>query len=365
MPIPDICLLFLNWRTADLTAAAVRSAAAGTARPERLRLLVVDNGSGDDSAERLPALLPVGAELLALPRNLGFARAVNAGLERVREPLVFICNSDITFEAGAIDRLAAALAADSVAAMACPRLLRPDGSEQAAVVPEPRVFWELTNRSLARRLLRYDRQRTGPVSSVVGPCMAVRLDRLADSATPSAMQSLCHKTAARRLDEMALDVAPVRLDRLDGRFFFFFEETDWCKRLGAAGRRILYVPEAAVVHLQGESANRAPARARIQFFSSRYRYFYKHGGAPVVALLFLGLWLRLTVNLIAHTIGALATAWRSAGWRRLGVTGRLWLWHAWLCRPRWGFEPPGWRDHCAATGGKWNTEKRNVRKTEA
>ena len=299
MPIPDICLLFLNWRTADLTAAAVRSAAAGTARPERLRLLVVDNGSGDDSAERLPALLPVGAELLALPRNLGFARAVNAGLERVREPLVFICNSDITFEAGAIDRLAAALAADSVAAMACPRLLRPDGSEQAAVVPEPRVFWELTNRSLARRLLRYDRQRTGPVSSVVGPCMAVRLDRLADSATPSAMQSLCHKTAARRLDEMALDVAPVRLDRLDGRFFFFFEETDWCKRLGAAGRRILYVPEAAVVHLQGESANRAPARARIQFFSSRYRYFYKHGGAPVVALLFLGLWLRLTVKIDA------------------------------------------------------------------
>jgi hypothetical protein len=65
----------------------------------------------------------------------------------------------------------------------------------------------------------------------------------------------------------------------------------------------------------------------------------------VVALLFVGLWLRLTVNLAAHAIGALATAGRSAGWRRLGVTGHLWLWHALLCRPRWGFEPPGWRAH--------------------
>ncbi|MFA5203658.1 MAG: glycosyltransferase family 2 protein [Lentisphaeria bacterium] len=313
---PDICLLFLNFRTARLTAAAARSAAAGTAVPGRLRLLVVDNGSGDGSAEQLPALLPPGAELLVLPANLGFARAVNAGLDRVGEPLVLVCNSDIEFGAGAIDRLADALEADSTAALACPRLLRPDGSEQAAVVPEPRLFWELTNRSLARRLLRYDRQQTGPVPSVVGPCMAVRLDRLAAAGA----------------------AGTARLDRLDGRFFFFFEETDWCRRLRAAGRRILYVPAAAVIHLQGESANRTPARARIQFYESRYRYFHKHGGAAAVVLLFVGLWLRLTVDLPLQALASLA-----GNTRRLAVTGRLWLWHALLCRPRWSFEPPGWK----------------------
>jgi GT2 family glycosyltransferase len=91
--------------------------------PERFRILVVDNGSGDDSLARLARDLPE-AEVIALPENRGFAAAVNAGLERVTEPYAFILNTDITLENDAFTLLIKALTQDPRAALACPLLLR-------------------------------------------------------------------------------------------------------------------------------------------------------------------------------------------------------------------------------------------------
>jgi GT2 family glycosyltransferase len=308
----NAALIFLNWRTPELTVAAARSALATAPRPEALRFILVDNASGDHSLAYFARELPQ-AEIVAMTENVGFARAMNAALARVTEPYAFLLNSDIEFKPGALERLLAALESDPKAAMVCPRLLRPDGSEQAAVVPEPRIFWELTNRSLPRHLMRIPRGAAAAVPSVVGPCMGVRMEA----------------------------VRP--LGFLDDRFFFFFEETDLCRRLNRAGWRILYEPAAEVVHMQGESANRRPVRARVQFYTSRYRYFRKHAGAPAVALLFAGMWLRLTLDLLLLPLAVLLTLGRRRKLRdKLYTQWRLWLWHARFCRPAWGFEPPGW-----------------------
>jgi GT2 family glycosyltransferase len=311
--MPDrerIALIFINWRTGALTVSAARSARASSAQPERLRLIVVDNGSGDDSLAIIARDLP-DAEIVALPTNLGFAKAANAGLARVREErFAFILNTDIEFRNDALALLEAALEADPKAVLACPKLLRPDGSLQPAAVPEPRLFWELTNRSLPRYLMPRLGERTQPVPCIVGPCMALHLAR-----------------------------ARACVGFLDERFFFFMEETDWCKRIRAAGQHVLLVPGAEVMHMQGESANRRPTRARVQFYSSRYRYFRKHGGPVVLALLFAGLWFRLTVALLLYALAVVLSLGRARSRDKLAVCGRLWLWHLLLCRPKWGFEP--------------------------
>lgn len=304
-------LIFINWNTGKLTVNAVQSARASVADPSSLRVLVVDNGSSDDSLEIFARELP-DAEVIALPENMGFARAANAGLRRVTEPFAYLLNSDIEFRNDALTLLAEALMADDVGALACPMLLRPDNSRQAAVVPEPRLIWEVTNRSLPRQLQRLDHGSTQAVSSIVGPCMAVHMERIR------------------------------RVGFLDERFFFFMEETDWCKRINDAGMHVLYVPAASVMHLQGESANRRPIRARIQFFSSRYRYFHKHTGVPGVAFLFAGLWVKLSLDLVLYTLLTVATLGARRFRDRAAVYRRLWLWHLLLCRPKWGFEPEFW-----------------------
>lgn len=311
--MPDrerIALIFINWRTGALAVSAARSARASTSQPARLRIIVVDNGSGDDSLAVIARDLPE-AEIVALPTNLGFAKAANAGLARVREErLAFILNTDIEFRNDALALLGAALEADPKAILACPKLLRPDGSLQAAAMPEPRLFWELTNRSLPRHLMRHAGEQTQVVPGIVGPCMAVHLAR-----------------------------ARASVGFLDERFFFFMEETDWCKRIRDAGGHVLLVPGAEVMHMQGESANRRPVRARVQFYSSRYRYFRKHGGPMVLGLLFAGLWFRLTLALLLHGVLVVLSLGRTRSRDKLAVCARLWLWHLLLCRPKWGFEP--------------------------
>jgi len=305
-----IALIFINWRTGPMTVTAARTLRASTPQPERLRWIVVDNGSGDDSLAVLARDLPE-AEIVALPANLGFAKAANAGLARVQhERFAFILNTDIEFRNDGVGLLTAALEADPKAVLACPTLVRPDESLQAAAVPEPRLFWELTSRSLPRHWMRLTPGQTQAVPGIVGSCMAVHVER-----------------------------ARAGVGFLDERFFFFMEETDWCKRINDAGLHVLFVPAAEVMHRQGESANRRPTRARVQFYSSRYRYFRKHGGPAVVAALFAGLWLKLTFSVVFSSVLTVLSLGRGRRRDRLAVQARLWLWHLLLCRPRWGFEP--------------------------
>jgi N-acetylglucosaminyl-diphospho-decaprenol L-rhamnosyltransferase len=307
MSEPRYALIVINWRTPQLTIEAVRSAQKMAADPGELRIIIVDNHSGDDSLAIFARELPE-VEVLEMPGNLGFAKAVNAGLRMVREPYAFVLNSDIEFLNDAIGILARTLESDPKAILACPKLLRPDGSMQAAAVPEPKIHWELTNRSLPRHLMQVSDTEPTVVPGVVGPCMAVHMERVRE------------------------------IGFLDERFFFFFEETDWCKRISDSGQHVLFVPEAEIIHLQGESANKRPVQARIQFYLSRYKYFRKHKGPLGVALLYLGIFLRLTLNILIHSLLVLLTLGKARHRDRVVVYAYLWAWHLRLCRPKWAFE---------------------------
>ena len=71
----------------------------------------------------------------------------------------------------------------------------------------------------------------------------------------------------------------------DERFFMYFEETDLCRRLKAAGWSIEFEPDARARHLGGRSSDQAPARRQCEFNESKCRYARKwHGLIPAVAL---------------------------------------------------------------------------------
>ena len=80
--------------------------------------MVVDNGSADGTTAFLER---EGIEHVALPRNLGFARAVNLGVSRTSSPLVMVLNADTVLEPGCLERLAARHAAGTRLSAACSR----------------------------------------------------------------------------------------------------------------------------------------------------------------------------------------------------------------------------------------------------
>ncbi|HSJ94069.1 MAG TPA: glycosyltransferase family 2 protein [Gaiellaceae bacterium] len=127
-----ITVVILNWHTPDFTVRSVR-ALAGDGVPLG-RIVVVDNGSTDDSFARFHEEIP-GAVLVRLDENIGFGRASNVGARTLPGSSYLMVNSDaFLHRPGSVDRMLRALEGPDVGIVA-PRILNLDGTLQPSVVP--------------------------------------------------------------------------------------------------------------------------------------------------------------------------------------------------------------------------------------
>lgn len=135
----DWTIITVTFNSAHQLRAAWPCADIGLAR-----WIVVDNASSDDSALVAEVL---GAEVVRLPRNIGFAAANNIGLRQVRSPWVAFVNPDVEV-AGAhdLDRLASVSVMNR--ALVSPQLLNTDGTMQPNARGLPFVVDKMANRSV-------------------------------------------------------------------------------------------------------------------------------------------------------------------------------------------------------------------------
>ena len=218
-------------------------------------VVVVDNGSADGSANAVQAGWPQ-VRLVRLGANTGFAHASNEGIRRSAGELVLLLNSDTTVPPGSVDRLVAALHADADAAVAGPRIVAPDGRVELSfgrmISPWNELRQKLLNRAAASRAPRAARRLARRASTaryvdwVSGACLLVR-----------------------RRDAEAVGL-------LDERFFLYTEDVDFCAAVRARGRRVLFTPEAEIVHARGSSRATAPAAARAAYRRSHLAFYAKH-----------------------------------------------------------------------------------------
>ena len=98
-----------HWNRRDLLQALLANLREQT-RPFD-EILVVDNGSTDDSAAVAER---AGARVLRLERNFGFAAAVNRGIESVQADWIAILNNDVSLAPDWLATLLAAVASEDV-----------------------------------------------------------------------------------------------------------------------------------------------------------------------------------------------------------------------------------------------------------
>jgi len=270
----DFSVVIVNYRTPELLLRAIRSVLRQGA--VECEVLVVDNASGDGSAERVRELFP-DIRLFALDENVGFSRANNLALREARGENLVLLNPDAELLPGALVRMKAFLAEHPEAGIAGGRVVRPDGSLDPACrrsFPTPAVaFFRYAglsrlfprSRVFGRYNLTYlDPGRTYPVDSVVGAYMVIR---------------------RRVLEEIGL---------LDEDFFMYGEDLDLCYRAREAGWQVYYVHDSVALHEKG-GAGRPPAIIR-EFFRSQRLFYRKHyarrhsrlTGALVAAGIWLG-----------------------------------------------------------------------------
>jgi GT2 family glycosyltransferase len=223
------------------------------------QILVVDNASTDAGLAQVREKHP-DVEWIMNTQNAGYSRGVNQGLEAVAAEYSLILNPDIVILPRAIDRLLERAEANSRAGILGPQLLNTDGSIQDSCrrfytlatllmrrTPLGKIF--RNNKSVDDHLMRdFDHLSERPVDWVLGGCMLVRRS------------------------------AVERVGRMDERFFLYFEDVDWCWRMGRGGYDVLYVPDARFEHRHRRDSAGGPTKKSFWMHLGSLISFYEKWG---------------------------------------------------------------------------------------
>jgi len=248
------CVVNTNGREHLLAClAAIRET-----RPEGTdsEVLVLDNASDDGSADAVRGL-DMDVRLIERTTRAGKAENDTALLREAHGEFCLLLNEDSELRPGAAAALLEALEADPGAGAAGAQLLDPSGAPQPCAWRLPSVGSALAGAFFLHRLFTVQSggDATRPVGWVQSSAMLVR------------------RAAAEEVGH------------LDPAFFVYSDETDFAKRLGDAGWRILYVPAARAVHHEQLATDPTAGERRVvEFHRNRDLYMRKHHG-PVAATL--------------------------------------------------------------------------------
>lgn len=262
-------VLVLNWRQPAVTVDCVRSLLDGGVTAHDV--LLIDNGSGDGSAESLANAFP-DVPLLALGENLGYAGGNNAGFDRAlasgRHEFVLVLNNDTLVPPGLVARLEAALDEDSDVGIVQPRLVSLDG-----VTIENAGFLMDANGATWPRGRGEPPERAFDATSFFyasGACMLMRTSVLRE------------------------------IGGFDARYFMYNEDVDLSWRARVAGHGVRLLDDARCLHAESLTAGASPQKIGI-IWRNRFATLIKNYGA-------LRLWTRVPIAIMGTGVFAILTA---------------------------------------------------------
>jgi GT2 family glycosyltransferase len=251
--LTDLSVSIVNTQSRELLLGCLESL-EGT----DVEVVVLDNASEDGSVaavrERFPRVRVIPQEFRA-----GFGANHNTVIRVTRGRYVYVLNEDTTAGDWGFERIVAYLDSHPQVAALGPRLVYPDGRQQASAwrFPTP-VVTTLGLATLGKIGVKQSRG-TEPraVDWVMGAALVLRREALA------------------------------QVGLFDEGFFLYSEEVDLQLRLRQAGWEVHYFPEVTVVHHESQFSAGIPERRINEMWRSRHRYWHKHHsdvGARVAAL---------------------------------------------------------------------------------
>jgi len=259
----DVSVAIVSYNVAELVCEAIASVKRETAC--HFEIIVVDNGSSDDTVPRIRSLHP-DVTIIENGRNAGFAAANNQAFRTAAGRFLFMLNPDTIVLDGAIDRLVRFMDTSADIGACGPKVLNPDRSLQHSCHHFPsltlRMFEYLQlrrlfpwNRFFGREHMTYwDYDEIKDVDWVTGCALMIRREVL---------------------EQVGL---------LDENYFMYAEESDLCFQLREAGWRTTFYPAASIVHHGGQSVLRQKDKKATEktitsyLFSTRYYFFQKNYG---------------------------------------------------------------------------------------
>ncbi len=269
----EVAVLVLNWNGRTLLQQFLPSWLAHT--PDYADLIIVDNGSTDDSVSFLQEHYR-DVHLLAFEENLGFAGGYNRAIEELDYQTVILLNSDVELTSGWLDQ---------------PMQLLNSSPEIAAVQPTLRA-------QRSPKDFEYAGAAGGFIDRLGYPfCRGRIFDTIEEDRGQYADSvDLFWASGACLIIRRAVYREVGGLDTL---FFAHQEEIDLCWRLNARGWRIVSAPQSIVYHVGGASLSADSPRKVFLNFRNNLLMIYKNLPAPTLHRV---LFARMILDLVAMLV---------------------------------------------------------------
>lgn len=253
----DITIIIVNYNTKKLTEQTLNSIYSKDLNLN-YEVFVVDNASTDGSVEMIATLFPL-VNLLPQKENLGFSRANNLAIKQAKGKYILLLNSDTVIIDNCIEKCFEYMEKNkNIGALGC-KVVLPDGSLDKACkrsfpTPENSFYHAVglaklfpkSKRFGAYNLTYLDENKIHEVDCLVGAFMMVRREVI---------------------EQVGI---------LDEKYFMYGEDIDWCYRIKQAGWKIVYYPEAKIIHHKGSSSKKKRWKTVYEFHRAMYLFFNDH-----------------------------------------------------------------------------------------
>jgi len=250
----DISIIIVTYNSAEDIKACLDSVLGETGT--RKEVIVVDNNSSDETVNILHQYSS-RIKIIYSTRNLGYAKANNAGFKKANGKYIFLLNPDAIVNYGALGKMFAFMERNKEIIALGPLVLNPDGSIQPSVRRFPNytiLFLELTGLS-----------RIFPSSAIFNRWKMPGFDssEIQEVEQPMASAFLLRKSFFNK-------------EIMDEGFSMFFNDVDLCFRIYKEGGKIVFLPSASVVHKRGRSTGMAKERMIPLHTKGLLRFLWKH-----------------------------------------------------------------------------------------
>lgn len=239
----DVSVIILNYNTFALTSAAIRSVYAQTHGLD-FEVILVDNASTECDPALFLAEFPT-LRLVRSPENGGFSKGNNLGIAQATGDYILLLNSDTELENNAIALAWQRMRQDPGIGVLSSLLRYPDGALQHPAERFPSLRNELIF------LLRIFRFLPQSLKARWYMGMEYAHDQEAEADWVWGAFMMLSRQAVQRFPQ----------GKLLETFFMYVEDMEWCWYLRQQGFRVLYYPQARVIHHIGGSGKTPPEEA--------------------------------------------------------------------------------------------------------
>jgi len=230
-----LSIIILSYNTKSQTLDCLKSIFNMGTSPD-CEVIVVDNGSIDDSVLAIKSLMP-WVRFIENKENLGFAKANNQAIRLAQGEYILLLNSDTEAVDCAIKKTLNFMEKHpEIDAVTCRVELENGELDQACHRGFPTPWASLCYYTKLDKIF--------PKSKFFGHYHQIykSLSEPHEIDTPSGCFYLIRKST---IDKVGL---------LDETYFFFGEDVDWSYRIKQVGGKIYYYPYAKIIHYKGSSS---------------------------------------------------------------------------------------------------------------